>query len=137
MTSSLILQVVARWVCPVMYGLTAILFLKGHNSPGGGFIAGLLAAAAILLHFLAFGRSASRIRSTWFVRVVAAGLAIGVGSAIMPVLLGYPFFKQTFGHVHLPLLGDVELASASLFDLGVFVVVVGTVITVISAMTED
>lgn len=137
MTRSVILSVVVRWTTPVLLAFAAVLFFRGHNAPGGGFIAGLLVAAAMALQFLAYGRAASRIRAEWFSYVVAVGLAIAVTTAVTPMLLGYAFFTHTFGYVHVPLLGEVELASASLFDLGVLVVVIGNVITILASITED
>ncbi len=137
MTRSLILAVVARYASPVLFAFAVLLFLKGHNAPGGGFIAGLLTAVALILSVLAFGREASRRRAAVFTRTIAVGLCIAVVTATVPAILGYAFFTHTFEHVHLPLLGDMELASAALFDLGVYVVVVGNVLTVILAITDD
>ncbi len=136
MPPSLILTTVARFAYPVMLAFAVLLFLKGHNSPGGGFIAGLLTAAAIVLRYLAFGRDRTSEREGGFLIAIGVGLAIALTTATVPMLLGYPFFTHTFGHVHVPAIGDIELASAALFDLGVYVVVVGNVVTVIRAMTD-
>lgn len=136
MSGSLILSNVVRVAGNVLLLFAAYLFAKGHNSPGGGFIAGLLTAAAIVLRHLAFGRDPERERATGSVTAIGVGLAIALATASASVLLGYPFFSQTFTHVHLPVVGDIELATAALFDLGVYVVVVGNVVTVIRAMTD-
>jgi len=134
---SLIASVVVRCVYPILLSLAALLFLKGHNAPGGGFIAGLLVSVAVVLRYMIYGNSTHpRAGSETFVSTVAVGLLIAATTALTPALLGYAFFTHTFGHLHLPLLGDVEFASAALFDLGVAIVVVGNVVTVISAMTE-
>jgi multisubunit Na+/H+ antiporter MnhB subunit len=134
---SLILANVVRYAFWVLTFYAAFLFLKGHNAPGGGFIAGLLFAVAIVLRYVTWDTSRRpRAGSTRFVTVVAVGLTISLLSAAVPVFLGYPFFTQTFGFVEVPLIGKVELASASIFDLGVATVVVGNVAAVISAMTE-
>lgn len=137
MRYSLIASVVIRCVYPVLLVLAALLFLNGHNAPGGGFIAGLLVSAAVVLRYMIHSSTAHpRVGAARFVSVVAVGLLIAAATAITPALLGYAFFTHTFGHLHIPLLGNVEFASAALFDLGVAVVVVGNVATVISAMTE-
>lgn len=135
-TKTVVLTTGVRIVVPVLLVFAGVLYLKGHNAPGGGFIAGLLTAVAIVLRILATGRREAGTQARHYVTVVAVGLAIGLATAATPAILGYSFFTHTFGYVHVPLLGDVELASASLFDLGVYVVVVGNVVTVIAAMTE-
>ena len=132
-----ILANVVPYVFWVLIVYAGFLFLKGHNAPGGGFIAGLLLAVAIVLRYITWDREqCPRAGSAWFINLVAIGLAVSILSAAAPVFLGYPFFTQTFGFIHVPLLGEVELASASIFDLGVATVVVGNVAAVISAMTE-
>lgn len=130
----MILENIVPWAVGAMLMASGILFLKGHNAPGGGFIAGLLTAAALVLRLVAYGSELHRGKDGFFISLIAAGLAIAVATAIAPTLLGYPFFTHTFGHFHVPLLGDIELASAALFDLGVYLVVVGNVVTVISAL---
>jgi multicomponent K+:H+ antiporter subunit A len=131
----MLLETIVPWLTPAMLGAAAILFLKGHNAPGGGFIAGLLTAAALVLRFVAFGSRLHRGKDRFYIRLIAGGLLIALATASTPMLLGYPFFTHTFRHVHVPLLGDIELASAALFDLGVYLVVVGNVVTVIAALT--
>lgn len=136
MTSSPILSVIVRWAAPAMILFALWLLWKGHNAPGGGFIGGLLTAAAVLLYLMSVGRAAAGARSERTALLAVAGLGVALASAIVPALLGYPFFKQAFDHFHLPLVGDIELATALVFDIGVFIVVVGTIVTVITALTE-
>jgi len=133
---SLILSTAARVVYPVLIAFAIFLYWRGHNAPGGGFIAGLLTSAAIVLRFLASGRKQEPGLGVPFVTAVGVGLAIAVTTAFGPLLFGHMFFTHTYGFVDLPLIGRIELATAGLFDLGVYVVVVGNVITVISAMTD-
>ncbi|RMF21233.1 MAG: hypothetical protein D6760_09915, partial [Deltaproteobacteria bacterium] len=118
MTPSLILSTAARAASWLLFGFAAVLFLKGHNSPGGGFIAGLLAATGIVLQLVAYGHDSRRIEPGRFTLLIAIGLGLAVGTAAVPALLGHAFFTHTFGFVHVPMLGEVELATASLFDLG-------------------
>lgn len=135
-TRSLILSTGVRVTAPVLMLFAVYLFLKGHNAPGGGFIAGLLTSAALVLRFLARGRHSVPDRESPFLTVIAVGLAIALSTAAGSALLGHAFFTHTFGFIDVPLLGRVEFATASLFDLGVYLVVVGNVVTVISAMTD-
>ena len=127
MTRSPILAVVTRWAAPTMLLFAIWLLWKGHNEPGGGFIGGLLTAAAVLLQLMAVGRERMGLTSERTARLSAIGLGIGVTSATLPALLGQPFFQQTF---------DLELASALFLDIGVFIVVIGTITTVILALAE-
>jgi multicomponent K+:H+ antiporter subunit A len=133
--SSLILYTVIYYVRPILFLLAAWLFFRGHNAPGGGFIAGLVTATPVLLIYISRGRL-RRFREDAYVLLVGTGLAIGLATALAPTFLGHEFFTHTFEHVHVPLIGDIELATAALFDLGVFLVVVGNVVTVIRAMTD-
>ncbi len=133
---SIILTTVVRAAYPAMLAFAAFLFLRGHNHPGGGFIAGLMTAAAIVLRYVSNGRDREAEHEDFFVNLIAAGLAVALLTAAAPMALGLPFFTSAFGHFHVPLIGDVELASAALFDLGVYMVVVGNVITVLRALTD-
>lgn len=133
----MILSTVVRLLWPLLLLFAAFLFLKGHNAPGGGFIAGLLTAVAVVLRYLSDGRDPLTVDSPVFTYVIAGGLGIAALTAFAPTVLGYEFFTHTFGFVDVPLLGKIELATASLFDLGVYVVVVGNVVTVIRAMTDQ
>jgi multisubunit Na+/H+ antiporter MnhB subunit len=93
-----------------------------------------LTSAALVLRFVAFGSELHRGKEDLYIRLTTLGLLIALCTATIPAILGYSFFTHTFGHVHLPVIGDIELASAALFDLGVYLVVVGTVVTVIGAL---
>ncbi len=103
------------------------IFLRGHQEPGGGFVAGLVIAAAIALQGLAFGyEAADSIFPVPFPWLLGLGLTFAFSTVLGPVLFGEAFMQHRFGHIHLPLLGDLEWATAAIFDLGVFLVVVGT-----------
>lgn len=103
------------------------IYLRGHQEPGGGFVAGLLVAAAIALQGLAFGYDAANaIFPIPPHTLMALGLTFAFSTVIGPVLFGEAFMQHRFGHLHWPLLGDLEWATAAIFDLGVFLVVVGT-----------
>lgn len=129
MTSgSPILRTVARFAVPFTVLASLSIFFQGHNLPGGGFIAGVLAAAAGAMHLLAFGlKRATRV--AWW-RVAVCGLAISLATGTVPLLLGYTFMDHTILHFHAPLLGEFHLPSATFFDLGVYFIVLGTLMTV-------
>jgi multicomponent K+:H+ antiporter subunit A len=119
----LILRAAARVILPFGVLVAVYLLLRGHNLPGGGFIAGLVLAAALVVTRIA-GGSPLPGRLVHGV-VIAAGLAVAAGTGAGAIAFGYPFLTSTFGHPVLPIVGEVPLASAALFDLGVFVTVVG------------
>ncbi len=131
----MILQVQARVMFPLMLLIAIFIFLRGHNLPGGGFIAGLIAALAIILQNLANGIvwTADRLPFSMH-RVIATGLLFAMGTGLVAMGLGYPFLTSAFTHVHWPLLGEFEIASAIAFDLGVFLVVVGATVMILVEM---
>jgi multicomponent K+:H+ antiporter subunit A len=130
----LMLKLVTRLLLPLAVLVTAHLFLRGHNLPGGGFIAGLVLAIAMVLLSIAHGEHwmNERLRPD-FGRWLAAGLLIAALTGAGSWMLGHPFLTSTYDYPVLPLVGAVPLASASLFDLGVFLAVVsGTMIMLTS-----
>lgn len=123
-----ILRTVARIAVPATVVASVAIFLQGHNLPGGGFIAGVLAAAAGAMHLLAFGlERAAKVR--WW-RISVTGLLISLMTGTVPLLTGKAFMDHTILHFHLPLLGETHLPTATFFDLGVYLIVLGTLMTV-------
>ena len=122
---------------PIVYALIIIglhFFLRGHNAPGGGFIAGLIIAVAALLARMAGKR---RLLTVTPMRLVPIGLALAAATGVGPMLFGRPFLTSAHGHLNWPLIGEFEWATAVLFDAGVFLVVVGTTLTIIDLLAED
>jgi len=131
----LILRVASRFLLPLAIMVALYLFNRGHNLPGGGFIAGLVFAAAVLLQYVASGTRwvESRTHANHH-RWIGAGLLIAGGTGLASWFVGYPFLTSTFAHPKLPLVGEVPLASAALFDVGVFLTVVGATMLALSAI---
>jgi len=128
-----VLAHITRFLLPLALLVSVFIFLRGHNVPGGGFIAGLITAVALILQYMASGIDWTRER--WRVHyhpVVAAGVLIAVATGAGSWLFGRPFLTSAFGHFHLPLIGEFELASAMLFDLGVYLTVVGVVMLILA-----
>lgn len=131
----LLLSVLLRGLLPMAALVSVHLYLRGHNLPGGGFIAGLVLAIAYTILIIARGKAWTQQRVLVPSRtLIVSGLAIALTTGWVSMLFGRPFLTSAHGHWHLPLLGDVALASASLFDLGVYVVVVGAVTLVLSGI---
>jgi multicomponent K+:H+ antiporter subunit A len=132
---SLTLISITRAMLPFALLMSVYLFLRGHNQPGGGFVAGLLTAIAIVLQYLGGGMewTLERVRRSpqpW----IAWGVLIAVGTGVIGMISGSYFLDLAFTHVHVPVIGDIELATAALFDLGVYVTVVAAVLLIISGI---
>lgn len=127
-----------RWLFPVILLVSVYVALKGHNAPGGGFAGGLVAGCAFVLRHLAGG--ALRLRRS--VRVapsalVGLGLAIAVLTAAAPLLSGDALLDSAIVKFDVPLVGELKLVSSAVFDIGVYVVVVGVVLSVLMALGAD
>ncbi|GAB4294752.1 MAG: monovalent cation/H+ antiporter subunit A [Methylophaga sp.] len=127
-----IMQTLTRLLFPLMLLVAVFVFLRGHNLPGGGFIAGLIAAVALISQYLANGIAwtNARIRANMHI-VIALGLAVAVKTGIAAMLLSYPFLSSAFTYLKWPVVGKFEIASAMAFDLGVFLVVVGATVLIL------
>lgn len=135
MTGDPILPTVARLAVPLTALGSLALFMQGHNLPGGGFIAGVMAAAAGAMYLLAFGiRKATRI--TWW-KISVLGLLISVATGTVPFLLGRPYMQHAIWHFRLPIVGDYELPTATFFDLGVYLIVLGTLMTIFVELAQE
>jgi multicomponent K+:H+ antiporter subunit A len=131
----LMLSVLSQPLLPLALLVSAYLFLRGHNAPGGGFIAGLVTGTAMLLQYVAHGSAWAGTRLPWdYTRVIAAGLLVATGTGLASWAFGAPFLTSTFGYVTWPVVGKFELASAMLFDLGIYLAVVGVVMVILSRL---
>lgn len=123
----------SRVILPLALLVSAYIFLRGHNLPGGGFIAGLITAIALILQYVASGEAWTRER--WRVNyhaLAASGVLIAGVTGVTSWLFGYPFLTSTFTHVDITLVGDIELASALVFDLGVYLTVIGATLLILA-----
>jgi multicomponent K+:H+ antiporter subunit A len=126
------LRKTAKPISVAMLAYAVVLFFQGHNGPGGGFIGGLLAAVAAVPWILAHERGKpwpfSRLTPE---SLIGPGLALALVAAVAPVFLGLELFRSGFAYVPVPVIGEVGLASAMVFDAGVFVMVVGVVLAMV------
>jgi multicomponent K+:H+ antiporter subunit A len=127
-----------RFLLPVMGVIAVYFFMRGHNLPGGGFVAGLIFAATLIVQYMVAGTDwvESRLRLRPH-RWIGWGLACACGTGLGAWLFGYPFLTSHTAHAALPLLGELHLPSAFLFDLGVFLVVVGTTMLILVALAHQ
>lgn len=131
----LILTAITRPLLPVALAVALYVFLRGHNAPGGGFIAGLIASVALVVQFVAGGNEWAHARLRLpFAILIAVGLLLAFATGAGSLLLGFPFLTSAFTHVHWPVVGEFEVATAMLFDTGVFLVVVGTTMLILTEL---
>ncbi len=135
----LMLRVAARLVLPMALVVSAYIFWRGHNLPGGGFIAGLVTAVALVLQYMALGqqRADALLHGAGgrrFTRWIGSGLAIAGLTGLGAFAFGHPFLTSAFGHPTVPLLGELPLATAAIFDLGVYITVVGATMLMLSVL---
>ena len=136
--NNLILQFTAKIVFFIILFFAVHIFFAGHYTPGGGFVGGLLAASAIVLLLITFDLNTVKSLIPFnFMYVVAIGLMLALLTAAFPIVLDKPFFTHSFDYFTLPLFGKTSLHTAALFDLGVFLVVVGVTMTIIQTIGED
>lgn len=128
----LLLRTLTEVLLPLTLVVGVYILLRGHNAPGGGFIAGLIVSSALVAQYLAHGiqPTASKMRLS-MVGTLAVGLLLAAVTGIGAILFGFPFLTSTFGHIHWPIVGSFELASAMAFDLGVFLVVIGATVLIL------
>ncbi len=135
---SIIFEVVTRLIFHSMIVFSIYLLLAGHNLPGGGFAGGLTAGLALTIRYLAGGRFELREATP-----VSAGALLGIGlataaaSGVVPVLLGGQVFQSAIIELWLPVFGDIKFVSSTIFDIGVYIVVVGLVLDVLRSLGAE
>jgi multicomponent K+:H+ antiporter subunit A len=130
--------VLVRLLLPFAAVVSAYIFIRGHNEPGGGFVAGLVLSVALILQYIISGvewveAHLPLVPRRWIATGLLCALATGAGA----VALGYPFLTTHTAHLHLPWLGDVHVASALFFDIGVFTLVVGSTLLILTAIAHQ
>lgn len=133
---SLMVDVATRILFPAMIMLSVYFFFAGHNAPGGGFAGGLVASLAFALRYLAGGREeleeALPIDAG---RILGTGLFVSATAVLWPmVLLGEPPLTSHIWDLTLPLIGEIHIASALLFDLGVYLIVIGLTMHILNSL---
>lgn len=137
MASSLILRSASHFLLPLLLIFSLFLLLRGHNEPGGGFIAGLVAAGGISLYLFSMDIHAARKVLHLDPRdLIGGGLLVSLLSGLPSILQGNAFFTSIWWPVTLPLLGEIKLSTPLVFDIGVYLVVLGAVLTIVLNLAE-
>lgn len=149
--TTVIARTVTRLVVPIILVTAVGLLLQGHNLPGGGFIGAVLASTAFVLVYIIFGLEQIRTvlgadpGSTfdhapivWYRTTMALGLLLAVAAGLLSILFGQAFLGQGYVIVHgVPIYGELEIASAVVFDIGVFLTVAGALLTIVGMVSLE
>ena len=135
--SAVILRIATRYLSPVLLIVSAVLLVRGHNDPGGGFIGGLLAASGLALQALAYGSEHARQLLRYDPRTfIGGGLLLALSSGIPALLSGAPWLTGYWWKPELPLLGALPLGTPLWFDIGIYFTVIGFTLTIVFALAE-
>ena len=127
-THPMMMVVLTRVIMPLVLLVGFYIFLRGHNEPGGGFIAGLIVSIAVVMQYMASGFAWTSARLKYpYHGVIGAGVLTAGLTGIGSWFVGKPFLTSDFTYIRIPPFEKFELATAALFDLGVFLAVVGAV----------
>jgi multicomponent Na+:H+ antiporter subunit B len=136
--NDVILRTVVRAVVFIVLTLGVNLFFAGHNEPGGGFIGGLVLGSAIVLLYVTFDvETINKTMPFDFKKVAAFGVFLSTGTAIAAILFDVPFLSHTDDYFQLPIMGEVHLTTVMIFEAGIALTVIGTLVTIILSISED
>jgi len=136
--TTLIAKTVTKACVPIAILFSISLLLAGHNNPGGGFIGGVMFASAISLVYVVFGLDYIKsICNCKWEKFFALGLIISASTGFGAILFGHNFLRSTFMELHIPLIGEIELVSAGIFDIGVYFVVFGSILYIFKSTGDD
>jgi multicomponent Na+:H+ antiporter subunit B len=132
---SIVLRTATRYLLPLLLLFSIFAMLRGHNEPGGGFVGGLVAATAFALYAISYGvASARELLQISPRRLIGVGLLIAASSGLIGMVWGDPFMTARWGTREIPVVG--KLGTPLLFDIGVYLVVIGVTLTIIFALIE-
>ncbi len=133
---SLILRTAAKYLLPLLLLFSVFILLRGHYLPGGGFVGGLVAAIAFVLHAFANGTESTQKFLTYHpATLIPVGLFVAMMSGIVPMFFGQSFLTGTWFPEPFPVIGAV--GSPLFFDIGVYLVVIGVSLTIIFTIAES
>ncbi|MCV2403681.1 monovalent cation/H+ antiporter subunit A [Marinomonas sp. C2222] len=133
----ILLSVISQSLLPLALLVSAYIFLRGHNLPGGGFIAGLITSVAIIQQYIAHGVIWIKTRLKLDYQIlIGSGIGIATLSGLGSWAFGHAFLSSWFDYFYLPAIGKFELASAMIFDLGVYLTVVGATMLILANLGQ-
>jgi multicomponent K+:H+ antiporter subunit A len=130
--------VLVRLMLPISGVVATFFFLRGHHAPGGGFVAGLIMSLGILLQYIVSGTEWVEERVDLRPRtLMALGIFFAAGTASAPFVVNRPLLTSHTFHLRLPILGELQVGSATFFDLGVFCLVLGSILLILVALAHQ
>ncbi|WP_425101147.1 monovalent cation/H+ antiporter subunit A [Tropicibacter sp. S64] len=133
----LMMVIAARLMLPIAGVVGIYIFLRGHNEPGGGFVAGLVISIALLIQYMASGFAwTTRRQRIEYHGLIGFGVVIAGLTGLGAILSGAPFLTSWFTYIHIPPIEEFEFATAALFDLGVFLCVLGAVMLMLYSLSR-
>jgi multicomponent Na+:H+ antiporter subunit B len=134
--NSSILQTATRYLLPILLLFSVFLLLRGHYYPGGGFVGGLVASIAFVLHSFAYGTdNTMKILRYKPLSLIPIGLGVAVLSMFLPVFSGLPVMTGLWLDYPIPIIGTI--GTVLFFDIGVYLVVIGTVLTILFTISLE
>ncbi len=135
---SIVLEVIVRILFHTIIVVSIFLLFAGHNAPGGGFAGGLVAGMALVMRYIAGGRwELGAAAPTDAGRFLGAGMLLAAGTAVVPLFFGQPPLTSAFWAWEIPLIGHVEFVTSTIFDIGVYLVVIGLVLDVLRSLGAE
>jgi len=135
---SLILRTATRFLMILMLLFSLFLLMRGHNAPGGGFVGGLVAAAAFALYTIAYDPAATRRALRVDPRAfIGVGLLVAAASGLLSLAAGQPFMTGLWATLSFSGRERVDVGTPMLFDVGVYLVVLGVTLTILLSMSEE
>ena len=136
--TSLILSTASRLLLPLFLAFSIFILLRGHNEPGGGFVGGLIAAAAFALHAIAY--DVEKTRSLLAINprgLIVLGLFLALSSGMISLFIGEPFLTGQWVKISFGSIGELDLGTPLFFDIGVYLTVIGVTLTIILSLAEE
>jgi len=135
---SILLEVIVRILFHTIIVVSIFLLFSGHNLPGGGFAGGLVAGMALVMRYIAGGRwELGAAAPTDAGRLLGSGLILAVGSAVVPLFFGLSPLTSSFWEWEIPGFGHMEFVTSTIFDVGVYLVVIGLVLDVLRSLGAE
>ena len=132
---TIILKIASNYLLPLLLLFSIFILLRGHYEPGGGFVGGLIASIAFVLHAFANGLKTTQKFLKYHPGIaIPVGLAFALLSGLLPLFLGKPYMQSIFFTDPLPVIGTIS--TALIFDIGVYLVVVGVTLTILFTISE-